>query len=107
MYPNIPSAIWSVPHGNGLTVPEPPDNFAMCSGYTDIVSSNSEEHQPSAARDAGFLASTDSSNHKTTEGSLSDLIRHLVLSKTKAELSGLQQWNFITSQKEMEHCHVR
>jgi hypothetical protein len=27
--PNIPSAIWPVPHGNGLSVPEPPHNFAM------------------------------------------------------------------------------
>jgi len=28
VYPNIPSAIRPVPHGGGLPVPEPPDNFA-------------------------------------------------------------------------------
>ena len=54
MYPNIPSAIRPVPHGNGLRVPEPPDNFAMYSDDADSVSSNSEEQQPSASRDADY-----------------------------------------------------
>ena len=43
VYPNIPSAILPVPHGDGLPVPEPPDNFAMNSDNEDSVSSNSEE----------------------------------------------------------------
>jgi len=43
VYPNIPSAIRSVPHGDGLSVPELPDNFTMYSDDEDIVSSNSEE----------------------------------------------------------------
>jgi len=54
VYPNIPSAIRPVPHGNGLRVPEPPDNFAMYSDDADSVSSNSEEQQPSASRDADY-----------------------------------------------------
>jgi len=66
VYPNIPSEIRPVPHGDGLPVPEPPDNFAKYSDDKDIVSSNSEEQQPSASRDADYLPSTDSSNHKTT-----------------------------------------
>jgi len=97
VYLNIPSAIRHVPHGNGFPVPEPLDNFAMFSDDEDGVSSNSEEQQPSASRDAACLPSTDSSNHKITEGELSDLIRDLELPKNKAELlaSELQQWNLL------------
>jgi len=40
VYPNIPSPIQHVLHGDGLPVPEPPDNFAMYSDDEDSVSSN-------------------------------------------------------------------
>ena len=86
VYPNIPSAMRPVPHGNGLPVPEPSDNFAMYSDDDDSVSSNSKEQQPSASRDADCLPSTDSSIHKITEGELNDLIRDLELPKNKTEL---------------------
>ena len=97
VYPNIPSAIRFVPHGDRPPVPETPDNFAMYSDDEDSFSSNSEGQQPSASRDAEYLPSTDSSNHKITEGDLSDLIRDLELPKNKAELltSWLQQWNLL------------
>ena len=97
LYLNIPSAIRPVPHGDGLPVPELPDSFAMYSDDKDSVSSNSDEQQPSASRDADYLPSTDSSNHKITEGEISDLIRDLKLPKNKAELlaSRLQQWNLL------------
>ena len=97
VYPNIPSAIRPVPHGNGLPVPEPPDNFTMYSDDEDGVSSNSKEQQPSASTDADYLPRTDSSNHKITEGELNDLIRDIELPKNKAELlaSRLQQWNVL------------
>ena len=64
---------------------------------TKTVFSKSEEEQPSASRDADYLPSTDSSNHKITEGELSDFIRNLELPKNKAELlaSKLQQWNLL------------
>jgi hypothetical protein len=67
----------------------------MYSDDKDSVSSNSEERQPSASRDADYLPSTDSSNHKNTEGKRNDPIRKLKLPKKKAELlaSILQQWN--------------
>jgi len=58
VYLNIPPAIWPVPHGDEFLVPEPPDNFAMNSDYEDIVSSNSDEQQTSASRDAGYLLIT-------------------------------------------------
>ena len=97
VYPNIPSAIRSVPYGDGLPVPETSENFAVYFDVEDSVSSNSEEQQPSASRDADYLPSTDSSNHKITEGELNDLIRDLELPKNKAELlaSKLQQWNLL------------
>jgi hypothetical protein len=81
VYPDIPSAIRPVPHGDGLPVPEPTDNFAMYSDDEDSVSSNSEEQQPSASRDTDYLPSTNSSIHKITEGQLNDLIRDLETSK--------------------------
>jgi len=81
VYLNIPSAIRPVPHGVGLPVPETPDNFAMYSDNEDSVSSNSEEQHPSASRDTEYLPSTDSSNHKITEGELNDLIKDLELPK--------------------------
>jgi hypothetical protein len=59
VYLNIPLAIRPLPHGDGLPVPEPPDNFAVYSDDEDNVSSNSEEQQPSASRDADYLPSTD------------------------------------------------
>jgi len=65
----------------------------MYSDDEDSVSSNSEEQQPSASRDADYLASTDFSNHKITEDELNDLIRDLKLPKNKA--SRLQQWNLL------------
>ena len=86
-----------MPHCDGLPVPELPDNFAMFSDDDDSVSSNSEKQKPSASRNADYLPSTDSSNHKFLEGELSDLIRNLKLPKNKAELlaAGLQQWNLL------------
>jgi len=67
----------------------------LCTLTTKTVSSNSEEEHPSASRDAAYLPSTDSSNHKITEGELSDLIRGLEHPKNKAErwASKLKQWN--------------
>ena len=61
------------------SVREPPDNFAIYSDEEDGVSSNSEEVQPSASRDADYLPSTDSSSHKITEGEFSDLIRDFLI----------------------------
>ena len=54
----MPSANRPVPHGDGLPVPEPLDNFAMYSDDEDSVYSNSEEQQPLASRDLDYLPST-------------------------------------------------
>jgi len=96
VYPNIPSAIRPAPYGDGLPVSEPPDNFSVYSDDEHSVSSNSEKLQPSTSRVADNLPSTGFSNHKITDGELSD-IRDLRFSKKKAELlaSRLQQRNLI------------
>jgi len=109
VYPNTPSEIRPVPHGDGLLVHEPPDNFAMYSDYEDIVSSNSDEQQTSASRDADYLLSTHSSNHKITKGELYDLIRDLELPKIKAELlaSRLQQWTLLHHSVKVTTFHTR
>ena len=80
-----------------LPVPEPPDNFTIYSYDEDSVSSKSKEQQPSASRDADYLPSRDSSNHKITEGARNVLIRDLELPKNKAQLlaSRLKQWNLL------------
>ena len=97
VYPNIPSGIRPVPHGNELPISEPPDNLAMYSDDEHSASSNNEVQQPSTSRDADYVPSTDSSHHTITEGELYDIIRDLELPKNKAELlaSRLQQWNVL------------
>jgi len=81
LYPNIPSAILPVPHGDGLPVPEPPDNFAMYSDDEGSVSSNSAEQQPSASRDGRLPAKHRLLQSKITECELNDLIRDFELPK--------------------------
>ena len=83
--------------GDGLPVPEPPDIFAMHSDVVDSVSSNGEEMQASASRDADILPSRGSSKHKITEGVLIDLNSGFEFSKYKAEVlaSRLKEWNLL------------
>jgi hypothetical protein len=97
VYPNIPSAIWPVPRGDGLSVPESPDNFAMYSDNEDSVFLKSEEQQPSSSRIADNLSSTDFSNYNITEGKLSDLIRDFKLPKRSQNVfaSRLKQRNLL------------
>jgi len=72
----MPSAIRPAPHGDVFPVPEISDNFTMYSDE-DSFSSNSEEQQPPASRDADFLPSTGSSNHKITEDEVNDFVMHI------------------------------
>jgi hypothetical protein len=49
----------------------------------DSVSSNSEEHQPSASRDAVYFLNTNSSNFMITKCELSNLIGDLEFPKIR------------------------
>jgi len=97
-----------VPHGDGRPVPEAPDSFAVYSDNEDNVSSNNEAQQVSASRDADYLPSTDSSNHKITEGELNGLIRDLEIPKNKAELltQSIQQCNLLHNSVKMTTFQV-
>jgi len=55
----------------------------MYSDDKDSVPSKSEEQQPSTSRDADYLPSTNSSNHKITEGKLNGLIRDINFQKIR------------------------
>ena len=76
-YPNIPSAIRPVPHGELLPVPEPPERFTL----------DSDEESLSSASSSGLSMSQESydtpciSNepHLITQNELHDLIRDLEL----------------------------
>jgi hypothetical protein len=51
MYPNIPSALPPVPHGEGIFVPEPPKEFTIDSDDEDESDSTSGSPEPSASAD--------------------------------------------------------
>jgi hypothetical protein len=94
-YPNIPSAMWPVPHGEGLAVPEPPEIVTLESEKEedDEICDISE---PSTSKDHEFAHNVMSVEpHRVTQNELNDLVRDLELPKGKAELlaSRLQQWN--------------
>ena len=74
VYPNIPSAIRPVPHGDGLPVPEPPDNFAIYSD-DDAVFLQTAKNSSHQLQEMQTSCEADSSIHTITEGELNDLIR--------------------------------
>ena len=93
-YPNIPSAIRPVPHGEGLPVPDAPESFSLESDEEEDETSGPE---PSMSHDPDFVPSCSPEQHLITQGELNDLVRDLELPKSKAELLGfrLQQWHLL------------
>lgn len=97
-YPNIPSAIRPVPHGEGLPIPDPPADYSLDSEDEDSYHARAESPEPSTSQDPDFIPDIPSADiHRITQNELSDLIRDLDLSKNKAEIlaSRLQQWNLL------------
>lgn len=93
IYPNISSAMRPVAHGEGLPVPNPPKEYDISSADDEV-----EFPEPSTSRDPEFVVNESSNEpHRLTQEELSDLIRDLDLSKTKAEIlaSRLKQWNLL------------
>lgn len=94
-YPNIPSAILPVLHGDDLPIPEPPDSFEIEDDDEDEECSNTNV---SSSSDPDFISDEACTEpHRITQNELNDLVRDLDLSKGKAELLGsrLQQWNLL------------
>jgi hypothetical protein len=84
-YPNIPSAIRPVPHGEDLPLPEPPKEYNLNSEMEeeDTEKTGSHEQEPT---DADFQGQASGSPHKLTQKQLNDLVGDWELSKIKAEL---------------------
>jgi hypothetical protein len=99
VYPNIPSALLPVPHGEGISVLEPPKEFTIDSDDEDEGKSTSGFPEPTASTEPHFSHSLSSvpQPHILTHDEVNDLIRDLELFKSKAELLGsrLKQWNLL------------
>jgi hypothetical protein len=99
VYPNIPSAVRPVPHGEGISVPEPPKEFTIDSDDEDGGESNAGSPEPPASTEphVSHRRSSAPQPHILTQDELNDFVRDLELSKSKAELLGsrLKQWNLL------------
>jgi hypothetical protein len=86
-YPNLPSAIRSVPHSAKLPVPKPPANMTL----SDSDSSDEDVGQANNNMDCDptFAGACSSSvPHLLSQGDLNDIICNLKLSEKQAELLG-------------------
>jgi len=90
VYPNIPSALRPVPHGEGISVPEPPKEFTIDSDNEDEGELTSGSPEPPASTEPHVFHGRSSAPqpHILTQDELNDLVRDLELSKSKAELLG-------------------
>jgi hypothetical protein len=88
VYPNIPSALHPVPHGEGISGPEPPKEFTTDSDDEDEVESTSGSPEPPASTEPHISQGRSSAPQPRilTQDEQNDLVRDLGLSKSKAEL---------------------
>jgi hypothetical protein len=89
-YPNLPSAVRPVPHGEGRPVPEPPEIVRLESEKEedDDICDISET---STAKYYEFAHNVMSAEpHRITHNELNDLVRDLELLASR-----LQQWNLL------------
>lgn len=89
-YPNLPSAMRPVPHGDEVEIPVPPAILDETSTYSD--SSSSEDDI-----DANYDASDSKTPMLMSQSDLDDLVRDLDLPKESAQLLGsrLHERNFL------------
>jgi len=82
---NIPSALRPVPHGEGISVPEPPKEFTIDSNDEDEGESKSGSPEPSASTEPHVSHGRSSApqSHILKQDELNDLVRD-----RKAELLG-------------------
>ena len=89
-YPNISSALRPVPHGERISVSEPPKEFIIDSDDEDEGESTSGSPEPPASTEPHVSHGRSSAPHPhiLIQEELNDLVRGLELSKSKAELLG-------------------
>jgi len=93
-YPNIPSAIRHVPHGNP-PVPKPPKEYNLNSEMEEEDTDKTGFHEEELT-DPDFQGPASESPHKLAQNELNDIVRDLELPKVKAELlaSGMKQCKY-------------
>ena len=99
-YPNIPSALRPVPHGEELPIQRTPQSYTLDSDDDHDDDQDSADPEPSTSADSHFeLPQCSSEPHLISQSKLNDAVRDLELPKSKVELLGsrLQQWNFLES----------
>ena len=99
-YPNIPSALRPVPHGEELPIQRTPQSYTLDSDDDHDDDQDSADPEPSRSNDSDFeLQHCSSEPHFISQSKLNDPVGDLELPKCKAELLGsrLQQWNLLES----------
>jgi hypothetical protein len=107
-YPDLPSAMWPVPHSAELPVPKAPENLTFSNDNSDSDEVHGQQEGDNVDCDLTFEASCYSPQpHLLTRGNLNDLVRDLHLSKKQAELldSRLKGWNLL--HQDTEICFFR
>ena len=96
-FPNIPSAILPVLHGEILPVPKAPEKYTLDSDEQEIESSASSGEFSMSSQESYVASCISHEPHFISQNELNDLVRDLELLKTKSELLGsrLQQWNLL------------
>jgi hypothetical protein len=91
-YPNILSAIRPVPHGQYLSLPEPPKYFILNSEKEEEDTEKTGPHKEPT--DTDYQGPAFESPHKLTQKEMNDPVRDSGLPKVKAELlaSKMKQW---------------
>jgi hypothetical protein len=98
VYLNIPSALRPVPHGKGISIPEPLKEYTINSADDEGgLTSGSPESPASIEPQVSHGRSSAPQPHILTQDELNDLVHDLELSKSRAELLGsvLKQWNLL------------
>jgi hypothetical protein len=86
-YPNTSSALRPFPHDNSMPVPKPPESYTLDSD-SESEETSPKDTGPSTTAHTDISTLDTSEPHLVTQAELSDLIRDLDVSKTKAQLLG-------------------
>jgi len=92
VYPNIPSALRPVPHGEGISLPQHPKEFTIDLDDEDDGESTTGSPEPPASTEPRVAhgRSSEPQPHILTQDELNDHVDELELSKSKAELTGIK-----------------
>lgn len=86
-YPNLPSALRPIPHGQDLPIPTPPEVYSVDDDVIDKDDAYMED-----ISDPDFQPTSSTAPHLISQEELNDLVRDLTLSKSQAELISLHSW---------------